>query len=105
MHFPDALGLLLAIGLTCVNACILNVANLFVIRDLGAVATTLAAQLKGILIILGGVAMLGEVVQAQQIGGFGIILGGVYWYNRTQDMVKAEAAKIKEPKESTPLVK
>lgn len=101
----DALGLLLAIGLTCVNACILNVANLFVIRDLGAVATTLAAQLKGILIILGGVAMLGEVVQVQQIAGFSIILGGVFWYNRTQDMVKAEAAKIKEPKESTPLAK
>merc|ERR1719321_383313 len=78
----NALALILAIGITCVNACILNVANLFVIKDLGAVATQLAGQLKGILIVLGGVALLGEDVQVIQLGGYAFVFAGVFWYNR-----------------------
>merc|ERR1719238_2129567 len=84
----DSLALILAIGVTCVNACILNVANLFVIKDLGAVATQLAGNLKGILIVLGGVAMLGEQVQLIQIGGYGFVVAGVAWYNKVDKQIK-----------------
>merc|ERR1719316_624879 len=101
-----ALPLILAIGITCVNACILNVANLFVIKDLGAVATQLAGQLKGILIVLGGVAMLGESVQLVQIAGYGFVLGGVSWYNKKdKELKEAKKAQSEQAKESTPLVK
>merc|ERR1719172_210819 len=72
----------MAIGVTCVNACILNVANNMVIRDLGAVGAMLAGQLKGILLLMGAVVLLGESVQVQQIAGFALIAGGVYFYNR-----------------------
>merc|ERR550537_905809 len=86
-----ALGLIFALFVSCVNATMLNVAVLYVIKDLGAVASNLAAQLKGILIILGGVAMLGESVAMQQIGGYGVIVGGVYWYNSIEKKAKEEA--------------
>lgn len=102
----NGLALILAIGITCVNACILNVANLFVIKDLGAVATQLAGNLKGILIVLGGVAMLGEHVQLMQIGGYGFVVAGVAWYNKTDKEIKdAKKAEAEGAKESTPLVK
>merc|ERR1719235_1279572 len=89
----NRLTLSLAIGVTCVNACILNVANLFVIKDLGPVATQLAGQLKGILVVLGGVAMLNEVVQPQQIAGYTFIIIGVFVYNKIDQKLREEMRK------------
>merc|ERR1719387_1554661 len=87
------LSLVVAIGVTCVNACLLNVANLFVLKDLGPVATQLAGQLKGILVVLGGVAMLNEVVQPQQIAGYTFIIIGVFVYNKIDQKLREEMRK------------
>lgn len=97
----------LAIGLTCVNACILNVANNFVIKDLGAVGCLLASQLKGILLLLGAAVMLGEVIQGVQIAGYVFIAGGVYWYNSKEKEYKAakKAEVDEESQEKVPLRK
>merc|ERR1719359_958354 len=72
----------LAIAVTVVNACILNIANNFVIRDLGAIGCLLAGQLKGILVLMGAVVLLGEVIQHQQIIGYFVIASAVYFYNK-----------------------
>eukprot|EP00746_Dinoflagellata_sp_MGD_P021417 gnl/MRDRNA2_/MRDRNA2_14997_c0_seq1.p1 gnl/MRDRNA2_/MRDRNA2_14997_c0~~gnl/MRDRNA2_/MRDRNA2_14997_c0_seq1.p1 ORF type:complete len:350 (-),score=62.43 gnl/MRDRNA2_/MRDRNA2_14997_c0_seq1:14-943(-) len=81
----------LAIGVTVVNACILNVANNFVIRDLGAIGCLLAGQLKGILVLLGASVLLEEVIQPQQIAGYVLIVAGVYFYNQMEKQIKDEA--------------
>lgn len=86
-----------AIGVTCVNACVLNVANNFVIRDLGAVGTNLAAQLKCVLVMMGSCGLLNEVIQVQQIAGYFVIAGGVYAYNKTEK--HGQAKMIKNPKD------
>lgn len=83
-------SLALAIGVTCVNACLLNVANLFVLKDLGPVATQLAAQLKGVLVVLGGVAVLGESVQLTQVGGYTFVIVGVFMYNKIDQKLRDE---------------
>jgi len=92
--------LLGALLLTCVNAMILNVANNYVIKDIGAVGALITAQLKGILIILGACVMLNETITLQQIVGYAGIAGGVYWYNDLSTKIKAKKA---ETEESTPL--
>merc|ERR550514_2183661 len=86
----NAVGVIGAILVTCFNACILNVSNLFVIKDLGAVATQLCAQLKGILIVLGGMAVFGEQVTLIQGAGFLMELGGVFWYNKIDEALKKQ---------------
>merc|ERR1719152_612343 len=95
----NTLAILGSILLTCFNACVLNVSNLFVIADLGAVATQLCAQLKGILIVLGGMAVFGEKIAAMQILGFMAELGGVFWYNKVDEALKA-AKKAEKAKAS-----
>jgi drug/metabolite transporter (DMT)-like permease len=74
-------GLILAILLSCVNACILNLSNLFCVKDLGAVGVHLVAQTKSVLTILGAVALFNEVVTPLQILGFAAVLSGVYWFS------------------------
>jgi len=81
-------GFLLSLAVSCVNAAILNFANMFVVRDLGAIGVNIVAQLKGILIILGGVAMLGELVNLNQCAGYGIIVCGVFWFNNVEKKEK-----------------
>jgi hypothetical protein len=100
----------LAIGVTCVNACVLNVANNFVIRDLGPVGCLLAGQLKGILLLMGATVLLGEIIQAQQLVGYVFIAGGIFVYNKMDKEFKdAKAANIQADIESTqekvPIVK
>lgn len=100
----DSVQLTLAVGLTCANACVLNISNLFVIRDLGAVGAQLASQLKGVLTVLGGVALLGESVGPVQICGFGVVLFGVFWYNRVEAAARLERKKLGDAnKETLPL--
>jgi len=100
----------MAIAVTCVNACVLNVANNFVIRDLGAVGCLLAGQLKGILLLMGAFVMLGEVIQMQQIAGYVSIAGGIYFYNKIEKdikdtMTEGFKADIENVQEKVPLVK
>lgn len=104
------LPLTMAIALTIVNACVLNVANNFVIRDLGAVGCLLAGQLKGILVLMGSVALLDEAISVLQIIGYVAIASSVYWYNKI-DREIADREAISSYKfdpadlEKTPLVK
>jgi drug/metabolite transporter (DMT)-like permease len=91
-----------SVSITCVNACILNVANLFVIKDLGAVACQLAGQLKSILIMLAAVAVFSEPISIMQIFGFVLVFVGVFWYNRKEAEIKGgnAGAKAHKPRHS-----
>jgi drug/metabolite transporter (DMT)-like permease len=88
-----------AVLLTVVNACILNTAALYVLQNLGPVAQQLAGQLKGVLSVLGSVALFSEQVTVQQIIGYSIIIGGVTWYNRRDMWLKQQSAQ--EPQVGT----
>merc|ERR1719161_1899380 len=83
----------IAVGVTCINAMVLNVANNYVIRDLGAIGCLLAGQLKGILLLMGAAVLLGEVIQRQQIAGYFLIASGVYFYNSMDKRIKDENKK------------
>lgn len=100
LHSSEGLRIGMAIGVTVVNACVLNVANNFVIRDLGAVGCLLAGQLKGILLLMGAAVLLGEVIQRQQIIGYLFIAGGVYFYNKMEKNIKDEFKKNKKELEA-----
>merc|ERR1719235_1939196 len=100
LHSSEGLRIGMAIGVTVVNACVLNVANNFVIRDLGAVGCLLAGQLKGILLLMGAAVLLGEVIQRQQIIGYFFIAGGVYFYNKIEKNIKDEFKKNRKELEA-----
>lgn len=70
-------SLLLAIVVSCANAGILNLAQLFVTKDLGAVGSQLVAQAKTVLTVLGGMVFFGEVMTMLEIFGFTLALAGV----------------------------
>jgi drug/metabolite transporter (DMT)-like permease len=75
-------GFLCSLLISCFNAILLNFSNLYVIRDLGALGVNVVGQLKGILIILGSVAMLGESVGLWELAGYSIVVLGVFFYNQ-----------------------
>jgi drug/metabolite transporter (DMT)-like permease len=70
---------------SCINAVILNFAYMFVVRDLGAIGVIIVAQLKGILIILSGGAMLGGMMNVNQCLGYCVIVAGVFWFNSVEE--------------------
>merc|ERR1719235_1607011 len=88
-----AWGPFLAVIYTCIGASILNIAALFVLRELGPVAQQIVGQLKGILAIAGAVAMQGEQISMQQVVGYTILMTGIYWYNTTDMAIKDEKKK------------
>jgi drug/metabolite transporter (DMT)-like permease len=89
-----------AIFLSCVNACILNSANLFGVKDLGAVGSQIVAQTKALLVVLGGMSMLGEDIPRMEFAGFLLVMVGVFMYNDMEARFKAkdkpENASIEE---------
>jgi len=91
-----------AVLLSCVNACILNTAILFVVKDLGAVGTQLVAQTKSMLVVLGGMCFLRETVSRMEFLGFLLVMIGVYYYNDLDARLKAarEAEKLGGTEES-----
>merc|ERR1719335_495904 len=97
----------LAVLYTCVGASILNIAALFVLRELGPVAQQVVGQLKGILSILGSVALFGETVTLQQIIGYTALVCGIMWYNQTDMAIKTEKSQAlaKEANETTKIQK
>merc|ERR1719440_382367 len=84
-----ASSLTLAILISCVNACILNLAVLFVVKELGAVGQQIVAQSKSILVVLGGVCFLHEQFSRMECIGFVLVLTGVYLYNDLDTRLKA----------------
>jgi drug/metabolite transporter (DMT)-like permease len=85
-----------SIGISCGIACILNVMATFVVKDLGAVGAQLTGQLKGVITVLGGMAVLNEAVYPQQAVGYAFVLLGVFWYTRTEAALKAREKEEKE---------
>jgi drug/metabolite transporter (DMT)-like permease len=77
----DLFGFLIALLGSCAIACTLNISALFVIKQLGAVGMQMVSQMKAVLVVLGGIALLGETFTTSQWLGFTIVLGGVYWYS------------------------
>merc|ERR1719498_2264805 len=102
-----AWGPFLAVLYTCVGASILNIAALFVLRELGPVAQQIVGQMKGVLSILGAVALFGESVQMQQVIGYTILMGGIYCYNKVDMEIKADKSKalVKTADENTKINK
>jgi drug/metabolite transporter (DMT)-like permease len=84
LYTTSSVGFFSSLLVSCMNAAILNFANMFVVRDLGAIGVNIVAQLKGILIILGGVAMLGEMVNVGQCFGYCVIVAGVFLFNSAE---------------------
>merc|ERR1719350_1705439 len=91
-------GLVVAILASCLNATVLNLAQLFVTKDLGAVGTQLASQSKSVLTVMGSMVVFGDPVTWREAGGFGLVLNGVYLFTR-MDQRNKEAAKKKEAEE------
>merc|ERR1719152_1023674 len=87
------LNTFIAVVWTCVGASILNIAALFVLRELGPVTQQVVGQLKGILAILGAVAAFGEEVSMQQIIGYSLLIAGIAWYNKVDLDIKDEKKK------------
>lgn len=87
-----------AVLISCVNACVLNLSMLFVVRSIGAVGTTVVAQTKAALTVFGSVALFNEAVSPVELLGFVAVLGGAYLYNRV------DKAAPKAPKDDSAAV-
>mmetsp|Transcript_14001 Transcript_14001/g.30960 ORF Transcript_14001/g.30960 Transcript_14001/m.30960 type:complete len:430 (-) Transcript_14001:64-1353(-) len=83
--------LYISIGLSCLNAMTLNLAQLFVTKHLGAVGSQLIAQAKSVLTILGGMAVFKEQVTEVELVGFAVVLFGVYLFARLEEPDKRQA--------------
>jgi len=88
----DLTGLIGAILFSAVIACTLNISALFVIKQLGAVGMQMVSQMKSMLVVIGGIAVLGESFTNMQKFGFAVVLSGVYWYSRVNQQSAAQAA-------------
>jgi len=102
----NLLGLLFAMLISCSNAVILNLSNLFLTKDLGALGVNVTGQLKGILIILGSVAIMGERISMVQLLGYITIVVGAAGYN-VIEKAETDALNKKQAQfaEKTPLIK
>mmetsp|Transcript_65119 Transcript_65119/g.187380 ORF Transcript_65119/g.187380 Transcript_65119/m.187380 type:complete len:406 (-) Transcript_65119:159-1376(-) len=102
MDTPTLRGLWMTLGVSCGNAVLLNLAQLVVTKDLGAVGSTLVSQAKTVLTVLGGMVVFGESVTPLELVGFLEVLAGVYAYSvmemrskqrRAIEQVKQEQAE------------
>jgi len=93
-----------AVLLSCMNAVVLNISAMFVMKELGPVASQIIGELKGVLACLGAVAAFGEVIALNQIIAYTIAIIGVHWYNHTDMHIRAEtveqAKKLVESQQS-----
>lgn len=96
-------GLVFAILISCVNATILNLAQLYVTKDLGAVGGQLVAQSKMVLTVLGGMVLFGETFSQLEFIGFALALVGVYTFTRMDQAFKEREKKaVVIAKETSP---
>merc|ERR1719499_1542797 len=89
-------ALLFAILLSCVNAVILNLAQLYVTKHLGAVGGQLVSQAKMVLTVLGGMVLFGETFSPLETVGFVLALFGVYTFTRMDQAFKAREKSKQE---------
>merc|ERR1740123_1498609 len=85
---PSFWNLCLALAVSCALATVLNIAQLYVTKDLGAVGSELAAQTKMVLVILGGMVLFQEEVTRLEFAGFFLVIFGVYWFSREEEEAK-----------------
>mmetsp|Transcript_19729 Transcript_19729/g.54261 ORF Transcript_19729/g.54261 Transcript_19729/m.54261 type:complete len:414 (+) Transcript_19729:102-1343(+) len=90
----NKLHLAIVIGVTCVNAVVLNLFAVYVVKDLGAVGNQVAGQVKSALMLAGAVAILHESITPRQIVGFIFVLAGAYMFARVE---KGQLKLIKAP--------
>lgn len=83
----DSAGLVSAIVASCIIACALNMSALFVVKQLGAVGMQMVSQMKSLLVVIGGIALLAESFTRLQYVGFAIVLMGVYWFSRMKSSI------------------
>lgn len=95
MEAEQLRGLAAAVAASCVNATILNLAQLFVTKDLGAVGSQLAAQAKSVLVVLGSMVLFADPVTALQVVGFLQVLLGVFVFSRMDAKTEAKADTAK----------
>jgi len=92
-------GVLPAVFLGMVNACFLNIAGLYVLKELGPVAQQAVGNFKSILACLSAVVAFSEVITMQQVLGYGIIICSCMWYNRVD--MRAKAAQQQDDARAT----
>merc|ERR1719388_316402 len=85
-----AWGPFMAVLFTCVGASILNIAALFVLRELGPVVQQIVGQLKGVISCLGARAVFSEVITPNQEIGYAMLLISITWYNAWDMRLKKE---------------
>merc|ERR1719231_1303906 len=95
---------LLAVLVTAVAATILNIAALFVLKEVGPVAQQIVGNLKGVLACMAAVAAFGEQITMQQAIGYSIVVACAFWYNRTDAAIKEAAKKAAGLQETQKLV-
>jgi drug/metabolite transporter (DMT)-like permease len=93
----QSLGLWVALAAGCINACILNLAVLFVTKDLGAVGAQIVAQIKSIATVMGGMCLLGESFTWVELAGFFTILLGTFLFSHIQTAQTAREQETKAP--------
>jgi len=79
-----------AVMLTCLCATTLNIAALFVLRELGPVVQQIVGQLKGVISCLGARAVFSEVITLNQEIGYAMLLISITWYNAWDMRLKKE---------------
>merc|ERR1719263_2602063 len=92
---------LLAVLITAVAATVLNLAALFVLKEVGPVTQQIVGQLKGVLACMAAVAAFGETISIQQAIGYTITVACAFWYNRTDAAIKEAAKKLPEEQKLT----
>merc|ERR1719310_896234 len=91
---PRRRSLCFFLAISCMNACILNLSNLFCTKDLGAVGVQLVAQTKSVLTVLGAVALFHEAVTPIEVLGFvGVLIGVFLFSNMEQSSKKAASSE------------
>mmetsp|Transcript_109799 Transcript_109799/g.321507 ORF Transcript_109799/g.321507 Transcript_109799/m.321507 type:complete len:422 (+) Transcript_109799:75-1340(+) len=88
-HPEKRWSLVFVVIMSSVNATILNLSQLFVVEDLGAVGSQLVGQLKTGLTIMGGVVLLSEKVGAYQGAGAVTVIAGTFIFARLDQHAKA----------------
>lgn len=82
--------------ISCMNAVVLNMSVLFVMKEVGPVAQQVLGELKGALACLGAVAAFGEVISIQQIVAYALSMVAIKWYNQVDTELKAEEMEKKQ---------
>merc|ERR1719335_1142921 len=95
------LSTLLAVLITAAAATVLNIAALFVLKEVGPVAQQIVGNLKGVLACMAAVAAFGEQISTQQMIGYSITVACAFWYNRTDTAIKEAAKKLPEEQKLT----